>query len=67
MKRRLIIILAIVIVAVGLVAYYLYAGSAVPNSEQPLVCLNDANLSSLKDSFNKSANSVRLIVMLSPT
>ena len=29
MKRRLIIILAIVIVAVGLVAYYLYAGSAV--------------------------------------
>jgi hypothetical protein len=66
-KRRLIIILAIVAIGLGLLAYYLYAGSSVPNGQQPLVRLTDANISSLKDSFNTSANSVRVIVMLSPT
>jgi hypothetical protein len=67
MKRRLIILLAIVVVGLGFLAYYLYGGSAVPDGQQPLVRLTDANLSSLKDSFNNSANSVRVIVMLSPT
>lgn len=67
MKRRLIIILAIVVVGLGVLAYYLYGGSTVPNGQQPLVRLTDANLSPLKDSFNSFANSVRVIVMLSPT
>lgn len=67
MKRVLIIILVIAVIGVGLLAYYLYAGSSVPNGQQPLVRLTDSNLSSLKDSFNGSANSVRVIVMLSPT
>lgn len=67
MKRVLIIILAIAAVGIGLLAYYLYAGSAVPNGQPPLVRLTDSNLSSLKDSFNGSANSVRVVVMLSPT
>jgi hypothetical protein len=66
-KRRLIIILAIVAIGLGLLAYYLYGGSTVPNGQQPLVRLTDSNFSSLKDSFNSSANSVRVIVMLSPT
>ena len=68
MKRRAIIIIAaIVILGLGLLAYYLYGGSAVPAGQQPLVRLNESNFSSLKDSFNSSANSVRVIVMLSPT
>ena len=67
MKRLLIIILAIAAIGVGFLAYYLYAGSTVPPGQQPLARLNDSNLSSLKDSFNGSANSVRVIVMLSPT
>ena len=67
MKRRLIIILAILGIGLGLLAYYLYGGSTVPNGQQPLVRLTDSNFSSLKDSFNSSANSVRVIVMLSPT
>jgi len=66
-KRLLIIILAIVAMAMGLLAYYLYGGSTVPDGQQPLVRLTDSNFSSLKDSFNSSANSVRVIVMLSPT
>ncbi len=67
MKRRLLIILSIVIVGLGLLAYYLYGGSTVPAGQQPLVRLNETNLLSLKDSFNASANSVGVIVMLSPT
>jgi hypothetical protein len=66
-KRRLIIILAILGPGLGLLAYYLYGGSTVPNGQQPLVRLTDTNFSLLKDSFNNSANSVRVIVMLSPT
>lgn len=67
MKRVLIIVLAIAAIGIGLLAYYLYGGSTVPNGQQPLVRLTDSNLLSLKDSFNGSANSVRVIVMLSPT
>ena len=67
MKKFLIIILAIVAVFLGVLALYPYAGSTVPAGQQPLARLNDSNFSSLKDSFNASANSVRVIVMLSPT
>lgn len=68
MKRRLLIlVLAIFAVGLGLVGYYLYGGSTAPDGQPPLVRLSDSNYSSLKDSFNGSANSVRVIVMLSPT
>ena len=67
MKKVLLIILAIAAIGVGFLAYYLYAGSTVPTGQQPVARLNDSNVSSLKDSFNESANSVRVIVMLSPT
>ncbi len=67
MKKFLIITLAIAVMFVGLLALYLYAGTTVPTGQQPLTRLNDSNFSSLKDAFNESANSVRVIVMLSPT
>ena len=66
-RRRLILIIAIVAIVLALPVYYLYGGSDVPKGQPPLVRLTDSNLSSLKDSFNNSANSVRVIVMLSPT
>jgi hypothetical protein len=69
MKRRHIVLS--VLVAAGFlifyVLYYLYGGSATPKGQQPLVSLNGSNLSSLKDAFNGSANSVRVLVMLSPS
>src|SRR5581483_8001576 len=67
MKRKGIIIGG-VLAAIVLVAFYdFYWGSTVPNGQQPLVRLTGSNISSLKDAFNGSANSVRLVVMLSPT
>ena len=50
-----------------LVFFYLYGGSTVPKGQQPLVRLNDSNIGGLKDAFNASANSVRLVVLVSPT
>ncbi len=50
-----------------LVFYYLYGGSTVPKGQQPLLRLNSSNLASLKDGFNGSASSVRLLVLVSPT
>ena len=50
-----------------LVFFYLYGGSTVPKGQQPLVRLNDSNIGGLKDAFNASANSVRLLILVSPT
>jgi len=60
-------LVAVVIAAALLVVYYFYLGSTVPNGQQPLARLNGSNIGSLKNTFNESANSVRVIVMLSPT
>jgi len=68
MKRK-IMILGLVLAAIGLLVfyYYYYAGSTVPEGQQPLVRLNSSNVAQLKETFNGAANSVRLVVMLSPT
>lgn len=67
MKRKGIIIGSVLAVILFALFYYFYLGSTVPNGQQPLVYLNSTNVTSLKDAFNSSTNSVRVIVMLSPT
>jgi len=68
-KRKPVIygLVAVVSAVVLFVAYYLYLGSTVPTGQQPLVRLDNSNIESLKKSFNDSADSVRVMVMLSPT
>ena len=67
-RQRIILILVAAVIAAALLAvYYFYLGSTVPNGQQPLVRLNSPNVGSLKNAFNESADSVRVIVMLSPT
>ncbi len=69
MKRKHVIygLMAVVGAIVLFVVYYLYFGSTVPTGQQPLVRLDNSNIESLKKSFNGSAGSVRVMVMLSPT
>ena len=69
MKRRPITygILAVVIVVALLLLCYFYLGSSAPTGQQPLVRLDSSNIESLKQSFNESKDSVRVMVMLSPT
>ena len=49
------------------VSFYLYGGSTVPQGQQPLLRLNSSNVTGLKDAFNASVNSIRLLVLVSPT
>jgi len=69
MKRKPVTygLVAVVGAIVLFVVYYLYFGSTVPTGQQPLVRLDNSNIESLKKSFNDSADSVRVMVMLSPT
>ena len=69
MKRKHVIygLVSVAIVVALSVVYYLYLGSTAPTGQQPMVRLDNSNIDSLKKSFNESADSVRVIVMLSPT
>jgi hypothetical protein len=69
MKRRPIVygFLAVVIAVALLLVYYFYLGSSAPAGQQPLARLDSSNIESLKQSFNDSKDSVRVMVMLSPT
>ena len=69
MKRRWIVfgLVAIVIAVALLLVWYLYLGSSAPAGQQQLVRLDSSNIESLKQSFNDSKDSVRVMVMLSPT
>jgi hypothetical protein len=64
-QKRVLFITALVILF-GVV-YYFYGGSSAPKGQPPLVSLREENFSSLKDTFNQSADYVRIVVMLSPT
>jgi hypothetical protein len=66
MNRRTITLLALAFI-VGAILFYLYGGSTAPQGQQPLLRLNAENLASLKDAFNGSASSVRVLVLVSPT
>jgi hypothetical protein len=66
MKRRSVgLALAALAIFAGL--FYLYGGHQTPTGQAPLADLNAANLSELKNEFNKDKANVRILVLLSPT
>lgn len=67
MKRsRGILGLAVLAIIAGL-AFYLYGGHTPPAGQPPLTRLTAANFDQLRDAFNASRDSVRIVVLLSPT
>ena len=67
-QKRIVYGLVAVLVTFALyVVYYQFIGTSAPAGQQPLVRLDTSNIDSLKRSFNDSKDSVRLMVMLSPT
>jgi hypothetical protein len=64
-RRNIGLGLAAVAVFVGL--FYFYGGHQTPAGQTPLADLNAANLGELKNEFNVSQASVRMLVLLSPT
>jgi hypothetical protein len=69
MRRKHVIygLVAVVGAIVLFIVYYLYLGSTAPTGQQPMVRLDNSNVDALKKSFNESSDSVRVMVMLSPT
>ncbi len=69
MKRKYLIYGSVaVVIAIALyLVYSLYLGSTAPAGQPPLVRLDNSNIATLKKSFNESADSIRVMVMLSPT
>lgn len=65
--NRTIIIRAVLVTILILLVIYLYAGSTVPSGQQPLMRLDNSNIASFKSAFNGSSDSVRILVLLSPT
>jgi hypothetical protein len=59
--------LALAALAIFAGLFYLYGGHQTPAGQTPLADLNAANLSELKNEFNGSRESVRMLVLLSPT
>jgi hypothetical protein len=65
-KRSLITLAVLAAIAFLAFSSY-YGGNTVPHGQQPLVRLNSSNVPSLKEAFNQAADSVRLLVLVSPT
>jgi hypothetical protein len=59
--------LALAALAIFAGLFYLYGGHKAPTGQAPLADLNAGNLGELKNEFNGSQASVRMLVLLSPT
>ena len=59
------VVIAVVVLAV--IARYYFAGHQVPAGQAPLAELTSKSLDSLKADFNRSADGVRIVLLLSPT
>jgi hypothetical protein len=66
-RRLLLVLLAVVVVAVGALAWLNLATHYTPAGQSPLTTLDVASLSSLKEDFNRASAESRMIVLLSPT
>jgi hypothetical protein len=59
------VVIAVVVLAV--IARYYFAGHQVPAGQAPLAELTSNSLDSLKADFNRFADGVRIVLLLSPT
>ena len=66
-KRTTVIAGSIVAVAIALAWYVVGGPRVVPPGQPPLVTLSAAGLAELRADFNRDADKVRVILLLSPT
>jgi hypothetical protein len=60
-------LLVLLIILGSAAAWWRYSPRTVPAGQPPLVTLDTASLSTLRDDFNRAGDDVRIIVLLSPT
>ena len=67
-RKTMLRVLVVVLFVVGVVgARYYLAGHRVPAGQPPLAELTSGSLDSAKAYFNRTADGVRIILLLSPT
>jgi hypothetical protein len=59
------VVISVAVLAV--IARYYFAGHQVPAGQAPLAELTSTSLGSLRADFNRSADGVRVVLLLSPT
>jgi hypothetical protein len=57
----------VAVVTLFLVAAYLRMDSSTPPSQEPLATLTTANFAAFEETFDKSTEGPRLVLLLSPT
>lgn len=68
MRRTMTAVFVVVaVVLLAAIARYYFASHRVPAGQAPLAELTINSLASLKADFNRSANEVRIVLLLSPT
>ena len=67
MRRTMLAVFVVAVVVLAVIARYYFAGHQVPVGQPPLAELTSKSLASLKDDFNRSADGVRIVLLLSPT
>lgn len=65
-RKPIIILTALIIVGLGW-SYYSRKGGTAPKEQHQLVFLDSSNINSLKTSFDEAHDSVRVLLLLSPT
>ena len=66
-RRLLLVLLTVVIIGVGALAWLNLGTHYTPAGQPPLTTLDAASLSTLKEEFNRASADSRMIVLLSPT
>jgi hypothetical protein len=67
MKKALVILAVVVALVVGLASWMALQPRGTPTGQPPLESLNPQNFADFVRAFNSSAQSVRLLLLLSPT
>lgn len=66
-ERRRGVVFAVCVLLLAIAGWYFLAGHATPAGQPALVALNAESFASFKADFNRTADRVRLVVLLSPT
>jgi hypothetical protein len=67
MTRRSLLLMALMVALLAAIAYDRLTPGPTPEGQPPLVTIDPAALEQLRADFNAAAESVRIIVLLSPT
>ena len=63
----MIAVFVVAVILLAVIARYYFADHKVPVGQAPLADLTSQSLGSLKADFNRSADGIRIVLLLSPT